>query len=137
MGRALIVVRSEFDKTRAAAWCMKAPMGTRVEFKATKRTIPQNDLLWALLTEVAAQKEHHGRRYSTENWKVIFMHAVGREMQFIPALDGEGFIPLGHSSRDLSIEEMSELIDLIYSWGAQNGVQFHGPHEAEPAEKAA
>jgi hypothetical protein len=124
MSRALVILDSPQSRAKAAGWVMKAPHGTRCEFKASKRTLPQNDLMWSLLTEVAQQKEHAGRRYTPDRWKVLFMHACGREVQFIPALDGSTFIPWGQSSSDLSKQEMTDLIEFILSWGAQNGVVF-------------
>src|SRR5688572_3877585 len=111
MPRALIVVRGAADRDRAAAWSRKAPSGTRIEFKGSKRSLPQNDKMWAMLTDIAQQKEHAGRRYTPDQWKVLFLHACGREVQFIPSLDGATFIPWGQSSSDLSKEEMSELIE--------------------------
>ena len=57
--------------------------------------------------------------------KVLFMHACGREVQFIPSLDNKTFIPWGQSSSDLSKEEMTSLIDFMHVWGAENGVVFH------------
>ncbi len=107
-----------------------APAGTRVEFKEAKRTNEQNALLWASLTDIAQQREHFGRKYSPDQWKVIFMAALGREMQFIPALDGQGFIPLGHSSSDLSTKEMADLLTLIFAWGAEHGVTFNDQRSA-------
>jgi hypothetical protein len=53
------------------------------------------------------------------------MHACGREVQFIPSLDNATFIPWGQSSSDLSKAEMTELIEFIGMWGAENGVVFH------------
>lgn len=125
MGRALIIVRSDLDRRKAAGWCQKAPPGTRVEFKASKRTLPQNDRMWAMLTDVANQKEHAGRKYTPDQWKILMMHACGREVQFIPALDGKTFLPWGQSSSDLSKGEMSELMDFMEAWGAEHGVVFH------------
>ena len=81
--------------------------------------------MWAMLTDISLQKEHNGRRYTPDQWKVIFLHACGRETQFIPALEGGGFIPWGMSSRDLSKEEMSNLIEFMMAWGTENGVTFH------------
>ena len=127
MSRALIVVHGAADRERAAKWAQQAPSGTRIEFKAMKRTLPQNDRMWAMLTDVAAQKEHAGRKYTPDQWKVLFMHACGREVQFIPSLDGSTFIPWGNRSSDLSKAEMSELIEFMFSWGAENGVVFHDP----------
>lgn len=128
MTRALISVANEADRTRAARWASQAPAGTRIEFKAPKRSLPQNDRLWAMLTDVATQKEHAGRKYAPDQWKVLFMHACGREVQFIPSLDNATFIPWGQSSSDLSKAEMTELIEFIFAWGAEHGVTFQEPH---------
>lgn len=127
MGRALLIINSEADRRKAATWANKAPWGTRIEFKASKRTLPQNDRMWAMLTDIAEQKTHLGRKYTPDHWKVIFMHACGREVQFIPALDGSTFIPWGQSSSDLSVSEMTDLIEFMLKWGADNGVQFKEP----------
>lgn len=127
MSRALIIIHSDFDRRRAAKWCEKAPNGYRVEFKQEKRSLDQNAKLWACLSDVASQKEHYGKKYPTEVWKCLFMHALGREIQFIPSLDQgkTDFLPLGLSSSDLSKAEMSELLEFIHAWGAENGVVFH------------
>lgn len=131
MSRAFLILSGEFMRERAIKWIRSAPSGTRLEFKGAKRTLPQNDRMWAMLTDVASQKDHCGRRYPPDIWKRLFMHAMGREVQFIPALDGGGeLLPIGFSSSDLSKGEMSELIDFIAAWGAQNGVTFHDPAEA-------
>ncbi len=124
MGRALIVIHRPADRERAIAWVRRAPDETRIEFKASKRTLPQNALMWVLLTHISVQKLHHGRRYLPGDWKVIFLHALGRDTRFVPALDGTGFLPIGQSSSDLSIPEMTDMIEMLYSWGAQNGVDF-------------
>lgn len=130
MSRALITVQQPEDRIRAARWCAQAPVGTRVEFKAPKRSLPQNDRMWAMLTDIAAQKEHAGRKYTPDQWKILFMHACGREVQFIPALDNSTFIPWGQSSSDLSKQEMTDLIEFMLMWGGQNGVAFHDQEQA-------
>ena len=124
---------SAATREKAACWARKAPYGTRVEFKTTKRSLPQNDRMWAMLTDVAQQAKHAGRSYTPDQWKVLFMHACGREVQFIPALDGSTFIPWGQRNSDLSKQEMTDLIEFIFSWGGEHGVTFHD----QPAEAAA
>jgi hypothetical protein len=130
MGRALIVLNTAADRQRAAHWVEKAPWGTRIEYKASKRTLPQNDRMWAMLTDVAA---HHkaalGLDYSTEEWKLIFLSAWGREVRWLPALDGKGVVPVPYSSSDLSKEEMTDFIEFIFKEGSERGVQFHEPQE--------
>lgn len=131
MSRALLIIRSAFDRERATRWISKAPSGTRVTFQGVKRSLPQNDRMWAMLTEVAEQATHCGRKYTADQWKVLFMHACGREVQFIPALDGSTFIPWGNRSSELSKQEMSDLIEFIMSWGLEHGVAFHDPDAPE------
>lgn len=127
MSRALIVLHGLADKARAISLIQKAPTGSRVEVKGARRTLPQNDRMWAMLTDVAQQKDHHGIRYTPDQWKVIFLHALGREVQFIPSLDGKTFLPWGQRSSDLSKAEMSDLIEMMLAWGAENGVAWTDP----------
>lgn len=127
MSRAVLVLSSDGIRERGIDWLRRAPAGTRVEFKGPKRSLDQNSKLWASLTDIATQKEHAGRKYTPDQWKVLFMHACGREVQFIPSLDNTTFIPWGQSSSDLGKDEMSALIEFIFAWGAEHGVVFHDP----------
>lgn len=131
MSRHLLVIFTQKDRDRAYNYIRQAPVGTRVEFKAAKRSLPQNDLMWAMLTDISTQKDHHGRKYTPDQWKLIFLAAIGHEVQFIPSLDGKAFIPWGQSSSDLSREEMTTLLDFMDAWCAQNRVTLHGPHESK------
>jgi hypothetical protein len=127
MSRALILVRNDMDRKRASDWCLKAPAGTRIEYKRAKRSLDQNSRLWALLSEIAAQKTWHGMRLTPDDFKLIFMDALKRELRIVPNLDGTGFVNLGRSSSDLSKEEMSDLLELITAWGVEHGIQFNDP----------
>lgn len=125
MSRAMVVCRSTADRERAANWAIKAPFGTRIEFKQTKRSIPQNDRMWAMLTDVAREVEWHGMKLSPDDWKLIFLDALSREVRAVPNIDGTGFVNLRRSS-DLSKGEMSDLMELIAEFGARHGVTFGG-----------
>jgi hypothetical protein len=129
MSRAMLILGRADVLDRAINWLRKAPPGTRVEFKAPRRTLEQNDRMWAMLTDFAAQVNHGDRRYSPEDWKTIFMHALGREMRFVPSLDGTGFVPLGLRTSELSVAEMCELQEFIEAEGAKRGVVFHAAQE--------
>lgn len=130
MGRALVTLRNKADRERASRWIDKAPFGTRVEFKASKRSLPQNDRMWAMLTDVATQLKWHSIGLTPDDWKLVFLDAMKREARFVPNIDGTGFVNLGRSSSDLSKEEMTELIELIFAFGAQHGVKFNEPENA-------
>lgn len=129
MSRALIILDSNYQRQRAAGWVAKAPPGTRVEFKEAKRSTEQNARMWAMLTDVAGQVTYHGLRLSPDDWKLIFLDALKREVRMVPNLDGNGFVSLGRSSSDLSKSEMSDLLEIIAAFGANHGVVFHDPQE--------
>lgn len=130
MGRAVVVIKSQADRNLITRWAGQVDDGTRVEFKAAKRTLPQNDRLWAMLTDVATQVTWHGTKLRADDWKLIFLDALKRELRMVPNIDGNGFVNLGRSSSDLSKSEMTDLIELIFAFGAKHGVQFHEPEAA-------
>lgn len=130
MSRATAIIATRADRERLCGWIMRAPWNTRVEFKAPKRTLPQNDRMWAMLTDVAGQVLWHGIKLTPEDWKLIFLDALKREVRMVPNLDGNGFVNLGRSSSDLSKGEMSDLMELISAFGAREGVQFREPERA-------
>ena len=130
MPRATLILNDEPTRAKAREWVTKAPEGTRVEFKRVKRTLPQNDRFWAMLTDVADQREHHGRKYKPDVWKAIFLDAaLNKKTNYVPSLDGDSVVLLGHHSSDLSVDEMSDLMEFIAAWGTENGVVFHDQQE--------
>jgi len=124
MTRYVMTLRSNDDRRRACKYVHGAPYGARVEFKAAKRTLDQNSKFWALLTDIAEQVKWHGVRLRPDDFRLIFLDALKREMRVVPNLGGDGFVNLGRSSSDLSKEEMSDLITLIIAWGDEHGVKF-------------
>jgi hypothetical protein len=124
MSRYLITLHSAADKAKALAIINAAPVGARVEVKAEKRSLDQNAKLWAMLTEVARQLPWHGQTLRPDDWKILFVDALKRELRPVPNLEGTGFVNLRNSSSDLSKEEFSNLLDLIAEFGARHGVQF-------------
>lgn len=128
MSRALITLHGAADRSRATNLIANAPSGTRIEFKATRRTTPQNDRMWAMLTDVARQLPWHGQRLTAEDWKCIFLDGLKGEVRTVPNLEGNGFVSLRRSS-DLSKDEMSQLIELIAAFGVEHGVEFGDQQE--------
>ena len=122
MSRAVLILSSSEIRDKAIRWIRGLPDNTRIEFKKPKRSLPQNDLLWVLLTKVSQQLEWHGQRYSPDDWKDFMMHQL-RKASWMPAEDG-GLVPIGMRTSDLSVEEMSDLIEVIYAFCARNGVRI-------------
>jgi hypothetical protein len=123
MGRATIIVSNDNDRLLAASWAQKSPDGTRIEFKRSKRTLPQNDLMWARLTEISRQVEWYGQLLTNDDWKEMFTASL-KKQRVVPGLDAGTFVVLGSRTSDMSAEEMGNLLDLIDAFAAERGVTF-------------
>ena len=126
MPRAVLVLTNPDIRRKAIAWAANVPPLTRIEFKAPKRSLPQNAYMWALLTDLAEQLAWHGMKLNADDWKLVMLDGLKRELRLVPNIDGNGFVNLGRSSSDLSVPEMNDLIELILAFGAQHGVSFGG-----------
>jgi hypothetical protein len=123
MTRALLVLSNDTLRAKAADWCRRLPHGTRVEFKAPRRSIDQNSLMWQRLTEVSEQVEWYGQKLSPEDWKDVFSASL-RKARVVPGIDGGSFVPLGMRTSDMTKQEMTDLIELIGAFGAERNVVF-------------
>jgi hypothetical protein len=119
------------ERTRARIVHHASSLKPEWVVKITKRnrTQDQNRLLWVLLTELSIAKPE-GRKCTPDDWKCLVMHACGHDVQFMTGLDDKPF-PVGFRSSHLAVKEMSNLIEWIYSYGAQNGVTFSEPQSSE------
>jgi hypothetical protein len=119
----MMTLRTKDDRQRASSWVEKAPPGTRLEFKAPRRSLPQNNLVWLRCTDVARQKpEYYGHRMNPEDWKDVFVAAL-RKCRMLPGIDG-GIVPVGLRSSDLTKEECNDLLALISHYAANNNIQL-------------
>ena len=116
-------------RERALRCVSGAPDGYVVTVLPPKRTREQNALMWTLLTEVSRAKPM-GRVHTPDVWKALFMAACGHEVQFLEGLDGNPF-PAGFRSSQMTKAQMSELIEFIYAWCAQEGVELTLPPQPE------
>lgn len=135
MSRAVVILRTQEDRDKACKWIRNVKAGTQVEFKETKRSVPQNSILWAMLTEVSRQLLWHGVRLPPEDWRLMFLDALKREVRAAPNIDGDGFVNLGRSTSSLTVEEMSCVIELIFKFGAEHDVVFSEQPDPPPMEE--
>jgi len=105
-------------------WVEKLPVGAVVEFRDATRTEEQNDKMWPMLREVARQVARNGVHYNEEAWKFAFLKALGKEVKLVPDIEGNGVTPYLDGSSKLTVKEFSDLIEMIYAFGAENGVEF-------------
>lgn len=90
-----------------------------------RRTLDQNKLMWALLNDVSRQVVWHGQKLEAGEWKDVFTAALKRQ-KVVPGLEG-GFVVLGTSTSRMTKPELSELVELVYAFGAEQNVNFGEP----------
>ena len=88
-----------------------------------------------MLTDVSEQvtwSDLRGRprRLTPAKWRLFFLDMLNREADLIPNADGTGYVNIGQSSSDLSAVEMSDVIELIYKFGAERDVVFTDTNSA-------
>lgn len=106
-----------------------APRGAVLNIKPPRRTLPQNDKLWAMLSDVSRAKPE-GRELTPDVWKSLFLHALDHAQRFEMALDGKGMVPVGFRSSRLTKEQFSDLIEVIREYGARHGVEWSEPQDS-------
>jgi hypothetical protein len=106
----------------------------------SQRTQDQNDRMWAMLGDVSQQVTWYGTKLEDFEWKDVFTAALKRH-RVVPGIDG-GFVVLGMRTSKMSIRLMSELIELMFAFGADpaHPVQWTDPDwqsQMREAERAA
>lgn len=107
----------------AARSLREAPDKCVVSITLPKRTLPQNDKMWAMIEDVR-RTAPEGRVLARESWKALFMHSLGHQCEFAQGLDDSGPIPVGFRSSKLSVAQARDLIEVIYEYGAQHDVEW-------------
>lgn len=118
-----IRLTNDLNRARAARWCQTAPQGAIVNIREATRTGVQNAKMWALLSDLSRAKPE-GRELTPDVWKALFLHSLDHAQRFELALDGKGMVPVGFRSSRLNKQQMSDLIEMIYEYGARHGVSW-------------
>ena len=116
-------------RERAKGIIDAAPDGYVVSVREPTRSLDQNAKMWPMLADIS-RAEPKGWKLTDNDWKAILMHACGWEVQFLPGLDGRPF-PHGFKSSNLTVRQMSDLIEFIYAFGSEHGVEWSEPHPDE------
>lgn len=86
------------------------------------RSAEQNDKFQAMCGDISKSVEWVGQKLSKDDWRHIFVAAV-KKQRVVPGINGE-LVVLGSSSRKLSTEEASDMIEMMYAFGAEHGVEW-------------
>lgn len=123
MSRATVMIKGDADRKLIARWAGNVPAGTTVEFRAPRRSSEANALMWSLLGQISKQVEWFGKKRSPEDWKDLATAAL-RGAEFVPGITPGTVVPLGMRTSQMTSAEISELIESLYAFGAERGVQF-------------
>lgn len=135
--RATVTILSDEDRIRIATWARNVENGTVVTFRKKSRSTDQSAKMWAMLHEVSEQVDWYGQKLDPEDWKDVFTASL-RHARVVPGIDKGTYVPLGMRTSTMTIDEMSNLIELIYAFGAQpeHPVVFKEPNQNTNSEPA-
>lgn len=88
-----------------------------LELKPETRSLKQNAVLWARLTDVSEQVDWYGKKLSQADWKHVFSASLAKR-EVVPNLDGTGFVALGMSTSNMTKAELQDLNELIMAFGS-------------------
>ncbi|WP_426110982.1 recombination protein NinB [Massilia sp. PWRC2] len=126
MKRTFILVHNQ-ARQNALRCVAEADFGMCVTVCEPTRSLEQNALMWPLLDRLAKQVVWYGVKLTSEDWKDILTASL-RKQRTAPGIDG-GFVVFGERTKTYSKAQLSELIELIYAFGAQHGVEFENTKE--------
>lgn len=113
-------------RPNAVAAVLTAPDGMVVVIKEKTRSLEANAKLHATLADIADQLPWHGKKLSIDVWKRLctaaWLREIGESPEMIPALDNKGFDVVFEKTSQLSVKQMSSLIEWVCCFAAQNGV---------------
>lgn len=110
-------------RTKLHEMVERVPEGWSIIFCPPKRTLEQNKKMHAMLTDIAKARPE-GRVYDTETWKCLVMDDCGFKPKWRPSLDGQSMVNTGYRSSKLTKDKMSEMIERMYAFGAEHGIEW-------------
>lgn len=123
MIRAPIRLVGATQRQFAASYILEAaPDGCVVSFRENTRTLEQNALLWTRLSQLSTSIKWDTETLTPHEWKDL-LTACLRKQKVVRGIEG-GLVFLGARSSQMSIAEMSDLLDLIDAFAAERGVVF-------------
>jgi hypothetical protein len=122
-----VILRGQPQRNLAKQFIDKAPENSVVKISPLTRSSEQSNKMWGLIEDVMNAMPE-GRQHTKEVWKAIFMNALGHETAFAMGINNEIF-PIGFKSSQLSVRQMSDLIEMIYSYGAKHNVKWSEKYE--------
>ena len=105
-----------------------APDGYAVEIKPKNRSLEQNALLHTLIQIISRKIEWAGSYREVDTWKRLltaaWLRARGEPVTMLPAIDGHCVDIVFRKTSDLTIVEMTELLEYVQAWAIDQGIEI-------------
>ena len=118
-----VIIRGDMQRHLAKALIDRAPVDAVVTVREGTRSIEQNSMLWACLSDIARAKPE-GRAMPPETWKAAFMSALGFEIVWQPGIEGAPPFPAGFRTSRLNKSQFADLLSFVLAYGDRHGVQW-------------
>lgn len=96
------------------------------EYKPTRSDL-QNDKMWAMLHDIQHQidwiVDGVETKLTDEEWKDLFTALLQKEMRVAKGING-GVVLLGRSTKRMKVAEISDVIELMYAFGAERNITW-------------
>lgn len=125
MSKRILKLTGGAAKTAACCEIQNAPIGYVVTIAEPTRSLDQNSKLWPMLQDISKQVDWYGNKLTDEEWKDVFSAAL-KKQKVVPGLDG-GFVVCGQRTSKMTKREFSDLIEIMYAFGADKGVVWSEP----------
>jgi len=100
-----------------------------VRLSRPKRSLDQNAKMWAMLADISSQVEWHGLKLSPTDWKHLASASLHKQ-RVVPSMGGDGLVTLGKSTSRMTKRELSDLIEVLYAFGAEHEVRWSEREDA-------
>lgn len=127
MSKQVFFLSHSVARQRAIEAIQAADDGYRVEIRERTRSLDQNSLMWAALTDLSRQVQWtvNGKQetLSPDDWKNVITASLTEENRMALGING-GFVMLGKSTSRMTIKEMTEVIEFAHAFGSERGVKW-------------
>lgn len=133
-----VVLRTDNARERMAeAWrlaCayleLSKPVRVTLQEYVPKRSLDQNALMWARLTDIADQViwpvDGQMVCMTPEDWKHVLSAGLKKNQRVAAGVEG-GCVILGQHTSRMTVAEMQELLEFIEWFGNERGVRWSDP----------
>jgi hypothetical protein len=115
------VILTKYNRELAHQMVDSAPDGHVIEVKPAKRSLEQNRLYWAILSDISEQVVN-GNAFEPSIWHVYF------KQLFLPdhvhELPDGSIKMLEPSTAELKLDEFSEYVDKVTKWAVEHEVKL-------------